>query len=338
MNRQTNLFSFEDNLINCIQNCLSNIPSFSTLAKHLSIDEIKKNIKKEQLQSEEKQRIIKKNTFQMIVNSIISVLGNDRFKIEKAIFPQNCPFCQYGVHNSFDINYVAINLSNYLGEEFDLKEFIRPIKGEAKCRKCKKNIDSEIAFTLLPEILIVVLGAKSENKFFSYDYSSSFQYYDKNNNRTINCNYILKALIGQTEILKFKPFLFNNETSFNNYFEQNKDIFTNPTILFYEGPRKVNSEDNEYLEPDDLENEDNDVNDNNNLITIYFIFTENGKKIYLDYDPNEKFSKAVEELKEKYIWLKSFKNMKFYLGDKILDGNKTLAENGIQDNSEINIK
>ena len=119
MNRQTNLFSFEDNLINCIQNCLSNIPSFSTLAKHLSIDEIKKNIKKEQLQSEEKQRIIKKNTFQMIVNSIISVLGNDRFKIEKAIFPQNCPFCQYGVHNSFDINYVAINLSNYLGEKFE---------------------------------------------------------------------------------------------------------------------------------------------------------------------------------------------------------------------------
>ena len=86
------------------------------------------------MQSEDKQRIIKKNTFQMIVNSIISVLGNDRFKIEKAIFHQNCPFCQYGVHNSFDINYVAINLSNYLGEEFDLKEFIRPIKGEVKCR------------------------------------------------------------------------------------------------------------------------------------------------------------------------------------------------------------
>ena len=48
MSRQTNLFSMDDNLINNIQTCLSNISSTS-LAKNLSKNQIKNNIKNENL-------------------------------------------------------------------------------------------------------------------------------------------------------------------------------------------------------------------------------------------------------------------------------------------------
>ena len=230
MSRQTNLFSMDDNLINNIQTCLSNISSTS-LAKNLSKNQIKNNIKNENLASEDNQRIIKKNNFEIVVNSIITILGGDKFKIEKALFPLNCPFCKNSINSSFDINFLTINLNNYLGKEFDLDEFIRNYKGESTCQKCKKKYNSEFAFVLLPEILIVILGAKSENKTFSYKYSSSFKYFNKINNSPISCNYILKALIGQIDVLKFKSFLFNNEREFNNYFQHNRDIFSNPTIL-----------------------------------------------------------------------------------------------------------
>ena len=336
MNRQTNLFSMDDNLINNIQTCLSNISSTS-LAKNLSKNQIKNNIKNENLASEDNQRIIKKNNFEIVVNSIIAILGEDKFKIEKALFPQNCPFCKNNINSSFDINFLTINLNNYLGKEFDLDEFIRNYKGESTCQKCKKKYNSEFAFVLLPEILIVILGAKSENKTFSYKYSSSFKYFNKINNSPISCNYILKALIGQIDVLKFKSFLFNNEREFNNYFQQNRDIFSNPTILFYEGPKKRYNDDEEYLYPDQIE--DNDVNNNNSGdITVFFNFPKYNKKIFLYSKLNEKFSKVIADLKEKYEWLQHLKNLKFSLGNKILDKNKTLAENGIQDNSEINIE
>ena len=77
--------------------------------------------------------------------------------------------------------------------------------------------------------------------------------------------------------------------------------------------------------------------EDNNDITVYFIFEKYNKKIYINANINEKLSKVISELIEKYNWLKHIRNLKFYLDKKLLDENKTLAENGIQDDSEINI-
>ena len=337
MNKETDIFSIDDNLINCIQDCLSNVSSLTTIAKNLSIIEIKKLIKKENLEvNNNKQQIIKKNVFEIIVNSVLGVLGTSKFKIEKTFSPQKCPSCNGNQLNPFEINYVKINLDNYFGTEFDLDEFIKPIKGEAKCRKCKKKIKSEFNFTLLPEILMIILGAKPGNKYFRYKYNHTFKYLNKNNNNNpTECNYILKGLIGQMSLLKYKSFLFNNEAMFKNEYERNNDIFSNPTILFYEGPKKKYNEDNEYLEPDEIYLEENINNDN--TITVYFNFEKYEKKVYVNIGINEKFSKAISELKEKYMWLRHLKNLKFYLNKKLLDENKTLAENGIQADSFIDI-
>ena len=336
MQRETNILSLEDNLINCIQECLSNVSSFSNIARNLSRNEIKKIIKKENLEANKNEkRLLKKNNFEIITNSVIAILGNDKFKTEKTLFPEKCPFCKYKRFDSFDMNYIKINLDNYAGVEFNLDDFFDTIKGIDKCRKCKKEINMEFNFISLPEILIIILGSKTEDKYLKYKYNTTFKYINKKNNTNTDCNYILKGLIGQTDLLKFKSFLFDNETSFKKNYEQNEEIFSNPTILFYEGPKKRYNEDDEYLEPDDREMEED--NDDDNKITVYFNFEKYGKKIYIDLDPNIKLSEAISELKEKYSWLKHLKNLKFYLNNKLLKENKTLTENGILESSEINI-
>ena len=169
-----------------------------------------------------------------------------------------------------------------------------------------------------------------------YEYNTTFKYFNKKNNSTSDCHYILKGLIGQIDLLKFKSFLFDNEKSFKKDNEKNKEIFSNPTILFYEGPKKNYNEYNEYLEPNEIEIEmEDEVVDNK--ITVYFNFEKFGKKIYIDIDPNVKLSEALSELREKYNWFKHLKNLKFFLNNKLLSEQKTLKENGIQDSSEINI-
>ena len=90
MNRKTNIVSLDENLINCIKICLSNVSSFSNLARNLSDNEIRKEIKKEN-EELQNQTIAKRNKFEIFTNSIITLLGDDKFKIEKTITPKQCP-------------------------------------------------------------------------------------------------------------------------------------------------------------------------------------------------------------------------------------------------------
>ena len=335
MNLGTNIFGLEDQLINCIKDCFTNISSFSNIANFLDNNTVKQNLQKEKMQQPlDNQYYSKKNNFEMILNSTISLFDLNKFISEKTFSPIKCPFCKKINQGPFNINYVKINLDNYLGVKFNLDEFMRPVSGEETCRNCKKKMKSQYYFTLLPEILVVVLGAKSQNRTLNYNYNHIFRYFDKNN-KPIDFKYTLKSLIGEIGELKYKSFLFKDEKTFRNNFQRNEDIFKCPTILFYEGPKKPNNPDNEHLEANYIEPEESD--ENNNKITIYFNFPKFGKKIYIDTEPDEKFSNVISELKEKYNWLKGLKNLKFYLGNKLLELNKTLNENGIKDNSDINI-
>jgi hypothetical protein len=319
---------FDEKLINCIKTCLNNISSLSNLAINLSNDEVKKEIAKENEDSKN-QKIAQKTNFEIIVNSIITLLGDDKFNIEKSVSPKGCPFCK-NQSSSFDLNYIKINLDNYIGNNFSLEEFCRPVRGESYCRKCKKNINVEYNFANFPEILIIILGSKSYNKSFYYNYRLNLL-----NNNSKASPYVLKSLIGQIDDLKFKSFLFDKERDFDNNNEQYKNIFSCPTILFYEGPKRPNNEKGEYLQNNYLGAMDEE--DNDDLITIYFNFVKHDKKIYLDINKNEKFKKAIIQLKEKHNWLKQIRNLKFYFNNKEVDNNKTLVENGITDNSVINI-
>ena len=71
MNRKTNIVSLDENLINCIKICLSNVSSFSNLARNLSDNEIRKEIKKENEELQNK-TIAKRKKLEIITNSIIT--------------------------------------------------------------------------------------------------------------------------------------------------------------------------------------------------------------------------------------------------------------------------
>ena len=331
--QRTNLFNLDDKLINCIKDSLSNCSSQS-FSKNLSNNEIKKRIKEEndQLRNED---IYKKNNFEVVVNSVITILGEDKFKTVRILYPDKCQFCKNNILSSpFDVNYIKINLDDYLGNDFDLKDFIKTLKGEQKCINCQKFIKVEHYITYLPEILVIILGSKSQNKKLNYEYRTKLSYLDiKNNNSIKSSEYVLKSLIGQIDELEFKPFIFRNERDFNNEYAQNENIFSSPTILFYEGPKKPFNEQGEYLEDEYLRDEPI----NANQITLYFNFEKHKKKIYIEIDKNVKFKTAIDELKEKYDWLNNLGNLKYYFNKKPLDNNKTLAQNGLQDNSEIYI-
>lgn len=336
MNAQTNLIRLEDNLINCIKDCLSTTTPYRNLAKNLSNPDIKKVIKQLNLESKNPDLVIKKNNFEIIVESIISKLEFDKFRIEKTHFPQICPSCKINFPTSFELTNLNINLDDLLGSQFNLDEFLSPVKTVEKCFNCNNSINSEYNFTNLPEILIIILGAKSKNKFIEYKYSHIFQYINNKKN-IIKNEFTLKALIGQVDSLNFKSFLFSNENNFNLAFQNNKDVFTNPTILFYEGAQKAFNANKEYLE-NDIEEEEEEREDKGNKIVIYFAFKKANRKIFLDIDKDKTLEKAIFELKEKYGWLKGINNLKFRLNNKLLDQKKTLWENGVRDNSEIEIE
>lgn len=332
MNDQTHLvFDLEKILINEVKKCLSNTKHFKNVSNNIDSEDVKSYMKK--LQSEKSAEIRERNIYETIIDSITVLLGSDKFKFAKT-FKQHCQYCQNFNSSSSEKRYLKINLENYSGEEFNINEFFEPLQSEWRCKSCKKNIVSEFYFHSLPEILIIILGAKGEEKALDYKYKENFQFTNKNN-RPEGINYALKALIGQISKYEFKSYIFRNEREFKNIFEGNKTIFSYPTILFYEGDKMIsgNDEDSDYLDPNEMPERKQGAR----KIMIYFNFRFEKKQIYLEIENNEKFGNAIIALKEKYSWLKRMRNLRFLFGSKNLDENKTLQENGLEDNSEIDI-
>ena len=84
-------------------------------------------------------------------------------------------------------------------------------------------------------------------------------------------------------------------------------------------------------------NENNlNSNEDNKDIVLYFIFT-NGKELFLDVKESFYFRDVIKELFNKYLWLKYMDiNDYKYNGVNILM-DKTVKENGLKDNSYIDI-
>ena len=92
-------------------------------------------------------------------------------------------------------------------------------------------------------------------------------------------------------------------------------------------------------------NQNNIIQDQNNtnynfdgIVCLIFTFPAYKKDIYIDIGENEKFSKVIDELKEKYMWLNKLKDLKFLYKDKEIDKNKTVKENGLDDSNKIVIQ
>ena len=114
----------------------------------------------------------------------------------------------------------------------------------------------------------------------------------------------------------------NNDDKNNGvHFENNKKDISN-----------INNSFNNLYEY--KKNEDNDKN--NKDISLYFVFN-NGKELYLDVKESYKFEQVIEELNEKYLWLKNIKIKDYKINSISIIKNKTVKENKLVDESTINI-
>ena len=84
-------------------------------------------------------------------------------------------------------------------------------------------------------------------------------------------------------------------------------------------------------------NENNiNFNNDNKDIVLYFIF-KNGKELYLDVKESFYFKNVIKELFNKYLWLEYMDIIGYKYNGEIISRDKTVKENGLKDNSYIEI-
>ena len=75
----------------------------------------------------------------------------------------------------------------------------------------------------------------------------------------------------------------------------------------------------------------------NEEINIPFIFNDT-KELNLSVIPSLKFNDVIEQLKDKYNWIKNYDDISFYLNDKKINDNIVIKDLGIKDDDIIKIK
>ena len=130
--------------------------------------------------------------------------------------------------------------------------------------------------------------------------------------------------------------LYKNKTSNNmNYSRKNSsnknkelnELNKNSNNKEY---RKVNSIKNKSPKKNNIhENKENETK-----INLYFKLT-NGKELNIEVKESIEFNKVIEQLHSKYLWLKNLKIIGFKYNGKQISKNKTVKENGLNNNSTI---
>jgi len=123
----------------------------------------------------------------------------------------------------------------------------------------------------------------------------------------------------------------NNNKIFNNNMNSINNNFSNMNI------NNINSNFNNNF---NFNNNNINYNQNDNLENIHlnFIFKEYKKKIYLDINENELFSNTINQLEDKYQWLRRINGKQYFFHKNQIAQNKTIKEIGLVNNSNISIK
>jgi hypothetical protein len=173
---------------------------------------------------------------------------------------------------------------------------------------------------------------------------------NNNNDNNIHDNLNNNMIQNNDMIHQSSSFIQNANNSLNNNIIIN-DNFNNSIIINYNRNSNINDSsnninnnmiNNNYNQNYNIKNQNQNLNDiNSNLdgiVCLIFTFPAYNKDIYIDIDENETFNKVIEELKEKYMWLKKLNDLQFKCNNKEINGNKTVKENGLNDSNKIVIK
>lgn len=149
----------------------------------------------------------------------------------------------------------------------------------------------------------------------------------------------------------------NNENNLDIKIKQNgeasspssKIIFVNDIKTINNNNLKINKEENKdiiaykdkYKYSDhiqQIQNNEIEINRiNKEEKEISLIFDILGKELYLDVKAYSIFNEVIEQLINKYLWLKVENNFDFEIDGKTISKDKTVKENGLKDNSFIKI-
>ena len=135
---------------------------------------------------------------------------------------------------------------------------------------------------------------------------------------------------------------FYNKYKMNNNNINNNNILNNSMNLMNNNFSNMNINNINQNFNNNFNFNNNNINLNQNEhfenISLHFIFKEYKKEIYLDINENELFSNAINQLEDKYQWLKRIKGKKYFFHKNEIKQNKTIKENGLENNSNISIK
>jgi len=160
---------------------------------------------------------------------------------------------------------------------------------------------------------------------------------NQNNNNNINNNKINNFQGNNNQIY------MNNNMNSNMNYNMNYNMNMNMNNNMYNNMNNNmnnNVINNNYNQNNIIQNQNQNNTDFNfdGIVCLIFTFPAYKKDIYIDIGENEKFSKVIDELKEKYMWLNKLKDLQFFYKNKKIDNNKTVKENGLDDSNKIVIK
>ena len=182
------------------------------------------------------------------------------------------------------------------------------------------------------------------NQMFMKSSNNRNQMNNINNSNNMNININNNNIQNQMN-------MFNNNNNFNNMFNQlNLNDFNNQKGM--SNQMNINNFNNQMDEMNiktkmvlNSLNKNNNVNNNNqeneeeDTIFVTFTFGFNKKQIYLDVNENKTFEKVKSLLHDKYNWLETIKNKRyFFQNTEITNSRKTLKELGITESSDVIIK
>ena len=126
------------------------------------------------------------------------------------------------------------------------------------------------------------------------------------------------------------PMIMNNQMNINNFNNQMNGMNMNTKmVLNCIIQNNINKKNNFPVQ----QNEEEDT------IFVTFTFDFNKKQIYLDVNENWTFENALFLLHDKYNWLETMKNKKYFFQNKEITNYKmTLKDLGITESSDVIIK
>ena len=154
----------------------------------------------------------------------------------------------------------------------------------------------------------------SNNRIISHILTESNYFQNESNDFMKNSNLLLKNS-------NYNYNIYNNMAQKNTNIRYNNETENNNL--------NCNRKNNYNLDKNNIYNE-------NKIITLYFIF-ECGRQLYIKVNESLIFSQVIKLLEDKYFNNKNIQSKEFIYNKNKIDLNKTVKENGLEENSNIKI-